>query len=256
MVPEYLRNHVEETLKAACELLGALKTQGAQIRERSKESYGSVLEAHGLMTGTLFTALMRHNAEPGKTSEETSQRLLLLASFIQGIDLCETSISEGFYLQAAALLKQELEMISAIEEVKAGRRQDGRTPNVTYAPWSLGQLYGALNDAAHVGRGEVLQSVLGLVPQGEARAVAMTPNFSADIARRLFSLHVALLTWACWELDCLHKELYGEGLTAEESGTLLVALRALQQEGVLGVPDASDAQQGAGTDAAKPHSSA
>lgn len=256
MTPEDLRIHVEATLKGACELLGTLKVEGARIRERSKESYGEVLEAHALMTGTLHSALMRQNAKPGKTSEATSKRLLLLASFIQGIDLCETSISEGFYLQAAALLKQELETIAAIEEVKAGRRQDGRTPNVAYAPWSLGQLYGALNDAAHVGKGEVLQAVLGLVPEGEAKAVAMTPQFSEENARRLFSLHVALLTWACWELDCLHRELYGEGLTPQESETLLVALRALQSDGVLGLPEAADAQQNAGADAAKPRGSA
>ena len=187
------------------------------------------------MVGTMHAALMRQNSRPGNTSEETSKRLLLLASFVQGIDLCESSISEGLYLQAAALLKQELETIAAIEEVKVGRRQDGRSPNVAYAPWSLGQLYGALNDAAHVGNGGVLQSVLGLVPQGDVSAVAMVPKFSSEIARKLFGLHVALVTWACWELDSLHKDLYGEGLVQSEYEMISFALRALQDEGVLGV---------------------
>jgi hypothetical protein len=238
-----LRANVEATLHAACELLGCLASEGARNRELAKAVYGPELEAHALATGTLHLALMRQNGVPGKTSPEIAHRLLLLASFVQGIDLCESAVSQGFYLQAAALLKQELETISAIEELKQGRRQDGRTPKVSYAPWSLGTLYGVLNDAAHVGKGVVLESVLAMAPQGEARPVAMTPQFNPSFAKHLFGVHTALLCWACWELDDLHTEIYGQGLADQEKQTLLAAVRILQKAGVLG--DAADEHQGA-----------
>jgi hypothetical protein len=179
---------------------------------------------------------MRQNGKPGKSSPEISHRLLLLASFVQGIDLCESAVSEGFYLQAAALLKQELETISAIEELKQGCRKDGRTPNVAYAPWSLGTLYGVLNDAAHVGKGAVLQSVLAMAPREAARPVAMTPQFNPNFAKQLFGVHTALLCWACLEVDALHNEIYGHGLAVEETQTLLAAVHRLSEAGVLGRP--------------------
>lgn len=242
--PGELSAEIEATIRAACDLLGNLKIEGEKNREKSKSAYGAVLEAHALMTGTLHRAFLRKNGVPGKTTEQVSQRLLLLASFVHGIDLCETSISEGLYIQAAALLKQELETISAIEEVKGGKRKDGKTPNVAYAPWSLGLLYRALNDAAHVGKGDVLQTIIGMTSRGDAHPVSLTPRFIKEIAVRLYGIHTALLTWTCWELDCLFRELYGEGLTDIEKRTLLIALQALQRDGVLGMPGNPTAQQG------------
>lgn len=236
-----LKTSVEAALRGAGELLGNLIGEGAKNRELAKEAYGPELEAHALLTGTLHLALMRQNGRPGKTSDEISQRLLLLASFVQGIDLCESAVSEGFYLQAAALLKQELETISAIEELKQGRRRDGRTPNVAYAPWSLGTLYGVLNDAAHVGKGVVLESVLAMTPRDEARPVAMTPQFNSSVAKHLFGVHTALLCWACWELDSLHNEIYGDGLSVEEKQMLLMAVQHLSNAGVLGDPTKTEA---------------
>lgn len=179
---------------------------------------------------------MRQNGKPGQTSPEISHRLLLLSSFVQGIDLCESAASEGLYLQAAALAKQELETIAAIEELKQGRRQEGRTPNVAYAPWSLGTLYGVLNDAAHVGKGVVLQSVLAMAPLGEARPVAITPQFNPNFAKLLFGVHTALLCWACWEVDALHTDMYGQGLADEEKQTLFAAIQRLSEAGTLGNP--------------------
>lgn len=235
-----LKVSVEAALRSASELLGNLIGEGAKNRELAKAAYGPELEAHALLTGTLHLALMRQNGRVGKTSAEISQRLLLLASFVQGIDLCESAVSEGFYLQAAALLKQELETMSAIEELKQGRRRDGKTPNVAYAPWSLGTLYGVLNDVAHVGKGVVLESVLAMAPRDEARPVAMTPQFNSNVAKHLFAVHTALLCWACWELDSLHNDIYGQGLSPEETQMLFIAVQHLRDAGVLGDPAEAD----------------
>ena len=67
--------------------------------------------------------LKRRNLQPGSTSPEVSAGLKLVASFFQGVDITETAISEGLYGQAAALLRQELETIAALEEVELGRRR-------------------------------------------------------------------------------------------------------------------------------------
>lgn len=231
-----VRALVERLGRLAVELLAHLREKGAGIREQAKFGYGKSLEGHMLLTGAIRSALLRHNGKPGKTSESASKRLLLIASFVQGIDTVETSISEGFYVQAAALLKQELETIAALAEVRTGKRQDQKTPNVGAVPWSLGQLYGSLNEAAHVAEAKVLQAIVGMKQIGDAVPVAMEPIYQKETANNLYSLHVALLALLAAELDSLHVDLYGIGLDDGEKRALLIAIEFLIADGFLHEP--------------------
>lgn len=238
------RADVERLGKGAVELLAGLKQKGEEVREKSKAGYGRALEAHMLLTGAVRSMVARQNGKVGKTSEQLSKRLLLIASFVQGIDLTETSVSEGLYLQAAALLKQELETIAALAEVREGKRVDQRTPNVGVVPWSLGQLYGALNAAAHVAESGVLQTILGMEKQGDAIPVALEPSYKKEIANNLHGLHVALLALLVTELDLLHNEMYGEGLDDTEKRALLVGVESLTADGFLQTPAKEGGSEG------------
>jgi len=210
-----------------------LEKQGKLVRESAKQTYGLLLDAHMLLTGVIQSALVRKSGVAGKTSDVIAHRLWLIASFIQGIDLCETAISEGFYFQAAALVKQELETIAAINEVNSGVRTNRRTPNVNRVPWNLGKLYGALNDVAHVGETVILQSLLSMAPRGPVAPVTIEPRFNEIIANQLYGLHVALLALLCFALGQLYEDLYGEGLTGTEVKMLLAALNHLIKEDVI-----------------------
>jgi hypothetical protein len=112
------------------------------------------MDAHRMALAALAHALKRRHNQPVNASATplVSRRVVLLASFVQGIDLCATAITTGRYVQAAALLKQEMETLAAVEEVIQKQRRDGETPNVRHLQWGLGKLYGAMNAIAHVGR--------------------------------------------------------------------------------------------------------
>lgn len=221
-------------LREGPSLMGAQLGVRLEIRERSKVAYGRLLDAHLGVMGAVGSLLKRRNKEPGTSSPEVSAALPLIASFIQGVDITETAISEGLYGQASALLRQELETIAALEEVKLGRRRDGRTPNVKHVPWSLGQMYGALSSVAHVAKLDDLQSIYGMARDGNAVPVSMVAQFNEVLARQLYSLHVALLSLASFHLNRLFTELYGSGMNQQELMCFLVASHVLEEEGFLG----------------------
>lgn len=235
--PQELSEQVEYIMRCAVDLLMRLDTQGVAVRESAKKTYGLLLEAHMLLTGVIQSALLRKNLMPGKTSESTAHRLWLIASFIQGIGLCETAISEGFYFQAAALLRQELETVAAINEVNSGVRMNRRNPNVHHVPWSLGQLYGILSEAAHVSETGILQSLLAMAPQGQAAPVTIEPEFNEVIANKFYGLHVTLLSLLCLALEQLYEDLYGEGLSELESKMLVTAIDFLVKEDALSLAE-------------------
>ena len=90
------------------------------------------------------------NAKPGKSDDATSARLVLIASFLQGSDVTETLISEGQYVKAIAVLKQDMEMLVRIHETIAGVAKIGQTPQMRYLPVEgARRFYGELNKVAH-----------------------------------------------------------------------------------------------------------
>jgi hypothetical protein len=115
----------------------------------SRPRFGLYLEALDLAKGVIITVSERFSGRPGKSDASISLRLLQSASFMQGMELCEQSISEALYAQAAALVRQELELIAAIEETTLGHRVEKATPNVARAPWKLKRAYDQLSMMSH-----------------------------------------------------------------------------------------------------------
>jgi hypothetical protein len=119
-----IKENIEHLMTSAVKFFEAQKKTADVTREKSKKVYGGLLDAHILIMGALQSAVSRHNLNPGKTSEVISNIFSLSATFMQGIDLCESAISEGYYIQASAILKQEMENLSAIEECWLGIRKE------------------------------------------------------------------------------------------------------------------------------------
>ena len=71
------------------------------------------------------------------------------ALFLHGIDPCEVAISEGLYGQAATLMRQQMEILGAIDEVWLDKRNPRSTPKVSSLPEEIRQHYGGLSELAH-----------------------------------------------------------------------------------------------------------
>ena len=207
---------IDILIDSAVEFLAMVKREGQTIRKESKEKYGRLLDAHMLVLGAIKNATKRKDLDPGRSSDSISTRLLLSTSFLQGVDLCECAITEGLYIQAAALLKQELETLAAMEECKLGSRQERKTPNVKHAKWDLGAMYGELNKLSHVADKLLLQNVLHIPGYGEAKPASLAPVYIKNTSRMFYGLHVALLTQIALQIHELYEEMYGDGLNEIE----------------------------------------
>ena len=220
-------------LENGLRLLGDGLIMQTNNREKSKEGYGLMLDAHLSVIGVIGNVLYHKQLCPGKTNESISGRMCLLVSFIHGIDICESSISQGLYVQAAALLKQEMETIGAINEYTKERRIDGRTPNISNVDWGLNRLYDELNKLAHVANRHVLNPLFQTEVNEKVKPVSITPIYDKLISRRLFGMHIALLIQLARCLETLHKDMYEETFTENEYVLLNGAHMRLIDEGWL-----------------------
>jgi hypothetical protein len=227
----------EGILKSGIDLLSSIEKSRSEIREKSKLEYGSgLLDAHLLVTGVLHETLSRKSLIPGKTNKSITNRRVLIVSFIQGIPICEEAISEGLYVQAAALVRQELETVAAIEEVIENVREDGKTPNVKHVPWQMNRLYGELNTATHVSDHRYLAEIYRAEERGDAKPVSVIPTYREGAARNLYAIHVGLLIQVAMHLHEVQVEAYGEdegGLKEYELMMIMRAADILNEEGLL-----------------------
>jgi hypothetical protein len=233
-VPEELVNEIEPLLRKGIELMGAQADTRARIRDRWKDDADRLLDAHLGAFAAVAGALDRKNGQPGKSSKGTSERLSLVASFVQGVDITEVTISEALYVQASTLLKQEMETITALDELTTQRRKDRKTPNVGNSPflWAK-EVYAELNAAAHVADAGVLHGLISQQLSEEVIGASLHPIYNMELSIYFYGLHVLMIAILANQLDHLHIDLYGEGLTDREKGFLVQAIRILQDIGWL-----------------------
>jgi hypothetical protein len=204
--------HVEarKALVGGLAFLEKQKEEGKKIRERWMADAKEILDSHWLAVSAIAILVDSKSGVPGKSSDVLEQRISLVSSFVQGIDLCETSISEGFYVQATALLKQEMETIAALRECQAGHRRNKRTPNVKDLGSEFAKIYGDLNSVAHVAEQTHLGNIISLQLRSDTRAGSVVPIYNKDLAFQLYCLHVYFLIQIALEIDIIMTELYCE----------------------------------------------
>ncbi|MCA3502626.1 MAG: hypothetical protein IOD05_05095 [Rhodobacter sp.] len=171
------------------------------------------------------------DAQSGLTKTDTQ--------FIQGVDICEASIAEGLYSQAAALLKQELETLAAVDEYEHDRRRDGRTPNIgNGAMRAFGPIYGDLNSISHVSQHDLARQLVS-VELGDIRAPTLIPQYNRALAKFLYGNHVFFVIVAMRQVERIFLHLFDEGLSEEEQKWLELAMTILLREDVIKLaPDA------------------
>ncbi len=232
-------SHQRELIESAATLYAVQKIHGDDVREQTKQAYGRLIDVHLLITGVLATGLLRIN---GKTTPYTAaheERSSLFANYVIGMVVCERAIEEGRYLQAHALLRQEMETLAQLKAVSAGKRKDRRSPNVKVLEKSLSQLYDELSAAAHVSKHHVVRAVTELDLSGkdlprQTNGTRYFPAFDEGLARRSFGLHLILTLRLLEELSAdVHKQHGDDGFTERESEAVNLAVELMIAEGML-----------------------
>lgn len=227
--------------EAAGMLYAVQKRYGGKVRERSKRAYGRMLDAHLLTAGVLGSALMRIHGKIVPVTKVGEERDALFASFVIGMVVCESAIEEGRYLQAHALLRQEMETLAQLVAVRDGLRNEEGAPNVRVLEGSIRRLYGDLSAAAHLSKHYVVRSVTACdvsemdVP-GPTSGTRYFPDFDESLARRLFALHLMLTIQIISELSIdMRKQNRGDGFAESEVRAVNLAIELIRIEGMVEV---------------------
>ena len=202
--PDQLPPEFDFFLRGGVELEGRIYGAGTGVRERSKKAYGEALLDGRLAMMAVLNALLglapTEGLEPGP---EKSEALGLIAAFAQGTLATESLISEGQYIKSAAALKQDLEILARLGEIREGARHQGtkHVPNMRFAPAGAGRIYGDLNAIAHVSKPDLINELLDRQAVDQERAaIGPFPAFMAEVAVELYTVHVWLLSEVCREL--------------------------------------------------------
>lgn len=217
-----IESYQRELIKPAVTLFAEQRVCGAKVREQTMKAYGRLVDAHMLITGVLAAALLRVNGKISPITPTSGELDALFASFIIGIDLCEHTIAEGRYLQAGALLRQEMETLAQLKAVRVGKRNETKSPNVAVLNESIRRLYGSLSSAAHVSTHDIVRAateceVSGDDLPGPTSGTRFTPAFDNEVARRSFNTHLILTLGLIEELSIdLHERHKDDELTERE----------------------------------------
>jgi hypothetical protein len=234
-----VETHQRELIESAATLYAVQKVYGDKVREQSKAGYRRLIDAHLLITGVLATGLLRISGKITPITDTSEERNALFASYVIGMKACEGAIEEGRYLQAHALLRQEMETLAQLKAVTADKRNDNGSPNVAVLEKSLARLYGGLSAAAHVSKHHIVRGatewdVSGENVPGPTSGTRYFPAFVEELARRSFGLHLALTLRLIEEMSIdLHQQHGDDGFTERELEALNLAVQLMMTEGVL-----------------------
>jgi hypothetical protein len=229
--------NTKETHSPAVKLMAAQLKVRQRIRVRWKKDACDLIDAHQLAFSAIASMIERFSLRRFEQQPQSIEgRMSLTAQFVQGIDNCETSISEGLYSQASALLKQELETLAAIDEFENNRRKDGKTPNIGGGIMSgFGPTYGDLNNIAHVSRHDIARDPV-TIERGEICGPSLIPKYNRDLARILYGNHVYFIIEVTRQTARFFEEIFGEGLSKEERDWVFYATVILLKERIIKLP--------------------
>lgn len=235
-----LNFHGPERIKAAATMYAAQHLASERVREQSKKAYRRLLDSHLLIVGVLATGMLRTNGKIVEATDTSEERSALFAAYFIGIDLCERAIEEGRYLQAHALLRQEMETLAQLKAVSRGSRNESRSPNISVLEQSLRRMYSELSSAAHVSAHHIVRQATSYEMTnadllGPTSGSRFFPAFDEHMARTSFTLHLMFTLGVIEEymndVNAHHKE--EDWFTAHDGEALNVAVQLMQSEGMI-----------------------
>lgn len=218
--PIYLK---EMGLKYYQGIQDIINNNGQKIRIECENFYGdNLIKARQLILTTYYYLADSKQAIPGKRNDIRGKRLVLITTFFHGEAITERAISEGNYVIASAALKQEIEILTRLYELREEKRLNN-VPNVSNAPGNFKLHYGDMNNIAHITKSELLEKFLCVSKSDDITGCSMMPFCQLEPAKVFYELHLNLCYTILWEAVTLHQEMYDD-----EEKILLPVLKLLK----------------------------
>lgn len=200
-------------------------------RGRFKKDVGDFLFAHEALVSAIALCLKRFGGKKWPeaidedVADKTAQVAQLSMHFMHGVDLCEIAIAEGVYGQAAAMMRQQMEIIGAIDEVWAGKRVPKLTPKIGTLSEQIRSQYGGLSELTHAAVPDYLHNMMTDV-HGDLVGAAITPLYQKDLALFLYRIEIGILLEFVVRQEEALTAAYGEAFDEKETKLINLAVGA------------------------------
>lgn len=184
--------------------------KGAETKLKTKDLLVDELIEPFKLNASIIQYIVYSSANKiGGQNEGHYYRMQLIAAYIQGLFVSYNLYSEGSYLKATAVLKQDYEIMVRLNEIYKSRDKYGKTPNAQNGPKGLGILYGYLNDIAHIAKDDILEQLVTYTDDkqsGFSPVKKMNKKYLFDLFRIDCTIKFEILR----QTLILHLELFGE----------------------------------------------
>jgi hypothetical protein len=158
---------------------------------------------------TLFLIMAFVNNHP-TSDKKLIAKMHLIAAYEQGFDVSTGLILEGNYIKASGTIKQDFEMIVRLNAIHDNKDKPGKSPNAQNGPASYKDMYGYLNNIAHISKEDILNFILTHKENGQAKGISHIKKFNKIIAHRLMTYTVAIKVEMLRQTLNFYLELAGE----------------------------------------------
>lgn len=173
----------------------------------------------------------------GAKTKDHHYSMMLIAAYVQGLFTSYDLYSEGSYIKAAAVLKQDFEIMLRLNEIYKKRHKDGKTPNVQNGPKESGRIYGYLNDVAHIAKQDILDQLMTYT-NDEKSGFSPVKKINEKYLFDLFLFDTSIKCEVLRQTLILHFELFGEDEVYERALTYYnVLIDIYSQTGIVKNPE-------------------
>lgn len=201
--------NIPNVLKETEQYLASIDNRESEINDESTSQISrDIFGAFSLSIATLIQLIKCKSEFIGNSNAKTSEKIILIASFVQGSQVSKELILDGQYIKASATLKQDFEFLTRLKGIDSGVNKSGVQPSVKNAPEGLRFIYGQVNDIAHISKVDILKFYVGVETN---RGLGSTPMPQLKLPQASsFMLYLTAITFEILcEAIALHKELYG-----------------------------------------------
>lgn len=230
------QNRQWDNLDPAGFLAAVQMEYGKTARNQSIEALGPLLQANYLTTKVVASIAMRMDRKKVLLNSIYEERNGLFAVFVLGLFVITDAIVEARYLQAHALIRQEIEILAHLTSIRQGRPRKP-TPNVGGLREDIRRLYGSLSQAAHLSHHHIVRTAVGASssPEGyeDTKVTRFYPEVDPGLARRSYALQTFIMMQVAEEV-CLGPGGCSLGAyTDEDHANLRDAINIMTSEGML-----------------------
>jgi hypothetical protein len=186
-------------------LESAIEAAAAHCTKVSHQKYGRLWDAYERSCSVLSKLAEQGGRDTDGECQFGSERLSLTANMLQSCFIVENLIASGYYVASMAILRQHMETLARIIELRKGIKSP-KIPNVKNLPFKLSSNYGALTKIFHTLGGEYLA---GFAEVTDSKEIASyLPEFKEDWAYVLLAVHIGHLVTLASEIHILQVDLY------------------------------------------------